>query len=46
MREASRREQMAYGKGGKALIVLPCFAHPQLFAFIRMMENDPARELF
>lgn len=47
MTEESRKEQMACGREGKLLyyIVLHCFAHPQLFAFIRMMENDPAREL-
>lgn len=43
MRKVSRREQMACRRDGKALIVLHCFAHPLLFAYIRMMENDPAR---
>lgn len=43
MRKVSRREQMAHRRDGKALVVLHCFAHPLLLAFIRMMENDPAR---
>lgn len=43
MRKVSRREQMAPRREGKALVVLHCFAHPLLLAFIRMMENDPAR---